>query len=126
MITYEGTYDGITYHLALREYDGDRVHARVRLRSTRGVLLAAAHEGSLDVIIPPVRATDALRDTEHALAQIGTPIGEWHLFLAAHEQRVGLIADRWYHRAQPLATVEIAYGAIPLQNGLMKQDLQRT
>lgn len=122
-LTYEGSYDGISYHLGITEHE-DRVHARVRLRSTRGVLLATARDGTLDAIIPPLRTTDVLRTTEAALAQIGTPVGEWRLFLVAHDRGVGLIADRWYRRTE--STAEIAYAAIPLtETRLVKANAKR-
>lgn len=93
--TYTCALEGITYHLSVTR-QGNRAVARLALRSDRGVLLATPHGNALEVILPPVRAADVLHQTNEALTTIGAPAGEWRLFLAAHDYRVGLIADQWY------------------------------
>lgn len=90
-----GAYEGLCYTLRLRSY-GDRVHAEVRLRSTRPVLLAHNAATSLEVTLPPVRSRDVLCTTSDALATLGTPIDDWRLFVATHERGAGFIATRWY------------------------------
>ena len=103
-----GAYEGLSYTLRLRPY-GDRMHAEVRLRSTRPVLLAHNAATSLEVIVPPVRSRDVLCMTNDALATLGTPIDDWRLFIAAHERGAGFIATRWYEAPRaPLNTMDLA------------------
>lgn len=102
-----GAYEGLSYTLRLRPY-GDRVHAEVRLRSTRPVLLAHNAATSLEVIVPPVRSSDVLRTTSDALATLGTPIDEWRVCIATHECGAGFIATRWYEARVSLNTLDLA------------------
>lgn len=103
-----GAYEGLSYTLRLRPY-GERVHAEVRLRSTRPMLLAHNTATSLEVIVPPVRSRDVLCMTNDALATLGTPLDEWRLFIATHSCGAGFIAARWYEAPRvPLNTLDLA------------------
>jgi hypothetical protein len=103
-----GTYEGLFYTLRLRSY-GERVHAEVRLRSTRPVLIAYLAATSLEVILPPVRSSDVLCAASDALAILGTPVDNWRLFIATHERGAGFIATRWYEAGRvSLNTVDLA------------------